>query len=61
VHWHTETIRNLSQTLVEYLTEEQPLLAKPIDMHELIREINALQDDAAQLEERVKALAARRT
>ena len=61
VHWHTETIRNLSQTLVEYLTEEQPLLAKPIDMHELIREINALRDDAAQLEERVKALAARRT
>ncbi|KIO49864.1 SCP2 domain-containing protein [Nitrosospira sp. NpAV] len=60
MHWHTETIRNLSQTLVEYLTEEQPLLAKPIDMHEFIREINALQDEAAQLEERVKALTADR-
>lgn len=59
-HWHTETIRNLSQTLVEYLTEEQPLLAKPIDMHELIHEINELRGDAAQLEERLKALAADR-
>ena len=56
MHWHTETIRNLSQTLVEYLTEEQPLLAKPVDMHELIHEINAVRDDAAKLEERVKAL-----
>jgi len=60
MHWHTETIRNLSQTLVEYLTEEQPLLAKPIDMHGLVQEINALRDDAAQLEERVIALAADR-
>lgn len=60
MHWHTDTIRNLSQTLVEYLTEEQPLLAKPLDMQEFIREINALQDDAAQLEERVKALTADR-
>lgn len=57
MNWHTETIRNLSQTLVEYLTEERPLLAKPIDMQGLIQEINALRDDAAQLEERVKALA----
>lgn len=61
VHWHSETIRNLSQTLVEYLTEEQPLLAKPIDMHELTHEIDVLRDDAAQLEERVKALEACRT
>jgi len=60
MHWHTETIRNLSQTLVEYLTEEQPLLAKPIDMQGLVQEINALRDDAAQLEERVIALAADR-
>ena len=56
VHWHDETIRNLSQTLVEYLTEEQPLLAKPIDMHELIHDVNALRDDAEKLEEQVKVL-----
>lgn len=60
VHWHGETIRNLSQTLVEYLTEEQSLLAKPIDMHELIHDVNALRDDAAKLEERVKVLGIRK-
>ncbi|ARO88612.1 ubiquinone biosynthesis protein [Nitrosospira lacus] len=60
MHWHTETLRNLSQTLVEYLTEEQPLLAKPLDMQELSQEINALWDDASQLEERVKVLTADR-
>src|SRR5690349_5840440 len=32
-HWHNETLHNLSQALMEYLTEEQPVLAKPIDMH----------------------------
>lgn len=56
MHWHAETIRNLSQTLVEYWTEEQPLLAKPIDMREFIRGVNALQDDTAHLEGRVKTL-----
>ena len=60
VYWHTETIRNLSQTLVEYLTEEQALLAKPIDMHELIHDVNTLRDDAAKLEERVKVLGIRK-
>lgn len=56
VHWHTETIRNLSQTLMEYFTEEQPLLAKPADVHEFIQEVNGLQDNVANLERRVEAL-----
>jgi ubiquinone biosynthesis accessory factor UbiJ len=56
MHWQAETARNLWQTLVEYLTEEQPLLAKSMDMHELIREINTLRSRAASLEVRVNAL-----
>lgn len=56
VQWHTETVRSLSQALLEYLTEEQPLLAKPVDMHEFNREVNRLRDDAANLEIRVKTL-----
>ena len=47
VHWHTETIRNLLQTLMEYWTEEQPLLAKPANLHEFIREVDRLQDETA--------------
>jgi ubiquinone biosynthesis protein UbiJ len=57
LRWHTVTVRNLSQTLLEYLTEEQPLLARPRDMHEFINEVNALRGEAANLEIRVKALA----
>ena len=56
LRWHTVTVRNLSQTLLEYLTEEQPLLARPRDMHEFIDEVNALRGEAANLEIRVKAL-----
>jgi ubiquinone biosynthesis protein UbiJ len=56
MHWQTETARNLWQALVEYLTEEQPLLAKSMDMHELIREMNTLRSRAASLEVRVNAL-----
>ncbi|SEK87990.1 ubiquinone biosynthesis accessory factor UbiJ [Nitrosovibrio tenuis] len=59
VHWHTDTIRNLLQTLMEYWTEEQPLLAKPAKLHEFIREVDALQNEAAHLEQRVNALAAK--
>lgn len=56
LHWHTETVRNLSQTLLEYLTEEQPVLAKPLDMHKFIHEVNAIKDHATDLEIRVKSL-----
>ena len=56
VQWHTETARNLSQTLVEYWTEEQPLLAKPTQIREFTDAVSALQDDMAQLEKRVKKL-----
>ncbi|SCY70211.1 ubiquinone biosynthesis protein UbiJ [Nitrosospira sp. Nl5] len=56
MHWHTETIHNLSQTLVEYWTEEHTLLAKPLDMLAFTHEVDLLRDGAAHLEERVKAL-----
>lgn len=56
MHWQTETARNLWQALVEYLTEEQPLLAKSMDMHEFIREVNTLRNHAASLEMRLNAL-----
>ncbi|MDN5835838.1 MAG: ubiquinone biosynthesis protein [Nitrosospira sp.] len=56
MQWHTKTIRNLSQTWVEYWTEEQPLLAKPSDMQEFIHKVNELRDDTADLETRVTAL-----
>lgn len=56
VQWHTGTVRNLSQALAEYWTEEQPLLAKPAHVREFISAVGALQDDMAQLEKRVEKL-----
>jgi ubiquinone biosynthesis protein UbiJ len=54
--WHNKTIRNLSETLVEYWMEEQPLLAKSVRVHEFISEVGALKDDVEQLEKRVEKI-----
>ena len=59
VQWHTETIRNLSQTLAEYWTEEQPLLAKPTYVRKFICDVNALRENVEQLEKRVEKLSNR--
>lgn len=55
-HWHTGTIRNLLQMSMEYLTEERPLLAKPVYLHEFVREVSALQEATLNLEKRVSTL-----
>lgn len=54
--WHNKTIRNLSETLVEYWTEEQPLLAKSVHVHEFIIEVGALKSDVEQLEKRIEKI-----
>jgi ubiquinone biosynthesis protein UbiJ len=54
--WHTETVRNLLQMSMEYLTEERPLLAKPVYVYEFVHEVSTLQDAALNLEKRVSTL-----
>jgi ubiquinone biosynthesis protein UbiJ len=54
--WHAETIRNVLQMSTEYLTEERPLLAKPVYMYEFVHEVSALHEAALNLEKRVSAL-----
>lgn len=54
--WHAETIQNLLQMWMEYLTEEQHLLAKPVHMHEFVHESNSLWDEAVNLEKRINSL-----
>jgi len=48
--------RNLSQAAAEYLTEERPLLAKPRHVFAFMQQVDALRDDAARLEQRIKRL-----
>jgi len=59
MHWHTETIRNLLQALMEYWTEERLLLARPANMRSFAREVKALQDRTTHLEQRLSTLIAR--
>ena len=56
VQWHTETLRNLSQTLSEYWLEEQPLLAKPAYVRKFIADVNTLYVDVEKLGDRIEKL-----
>jgi len=51
-----DAVVNLTQAAAEYWTEEQPLLAKPHQIASFIRQVDALRDDAARLEQRIKQL-----
>jgi ubiquinone biosynthesis protein UbiJ len=45
---------NLAQAAAEYWTEERPLLAKPQQVSEFMRQVDTLRDDVARLEQRIK-------
>jgi ubiquinone biosynthesis protein UbiJ len=54
--WQGDAATRLAQNLAEYLTEEQPLLARPADVDKFSREADALREDAARLEKRIERL-----
>ena len=56
IAWHFGSINNLSQALVEYWTEESPLLVKMHTINTFSNDIKTLQYDIDQLEERIKKL-----
>lgn len=47
---------NLAQAAAEYFTEERPLIAKPRQINSFIQQVDALRDDMARLEQRIKTL-----
>jgi ubiquinone biosynthesis protein UbiJ len=47
---------NFSRAAAEYWTEERPLLAKPQHVSAFMQQVDTLRDDAARLEQRIKAL-----
>ena len=51
-----DTVVNLSQAAAEYWTEERPLIARPEQIHEFARQVDALRDDIARLERRANNL-----
>ena len=54
--WQSEAATRLAENLAEYLTEEQPLLARPADIEKFSREADTLREDAARLEKRIERL-----
>jgi ubiquinone biosynthesis protein UbiJ len=54
--WQRDAATRLAENLVEYWTEEQPLLARPADVGKFCRDVDTLRDDAARLEKRIERL-----
>jgi ubiquinone biosynthesis protein UbiJ len=54
--WQSEAATRLAENLAEYLTEEQPLLARPADVASFLREVDRLGEDAGRLEKRIENL-----
>ncbi|MDP1681182.1 MAG: hypothetical protein Q8L39_05345 [Burkholderiales bacterium] len=54
--WREQSFKNLALGASEYFTEEQPLLAKPNQLAQFKREVEALTSEVAQLEERIEKL-----
>jgi len=54
--WQREAALRLAENLVEYWTEEQPLLARPADVENFCSNVDTLRDDVARLEKRIEHL-----
>jgi len=54
--WNREAAEKLAQNFSEYLTEEQPLLARPAEVRQFLGDVDQLRDDLARLEKRVEIL-----
>lgn len=54
---HTrQAAESLAANLVEFWTEEKPLLARRVDIENFVREVDTVRDAAARLEKRVERL-----
>lgn len=56
-NWGKQSLDSLALSLTEYWTEEQPLIAKTIDVKKFVVRVDALRDDVERLEKRLKKLA----
>ena len=57
--WRKQSAANFAHAAAEYVTEEQPLLAKPRHIAQFAQDVATLHDAVAQLAQRVEKLSAR--
>jgi ubiquinone biosynthesis protein UbiJ len=58
VAWQRDAALRLAESLAEYWTEEQPLLARPAEVQNFCRSVDMLRDDVARIEKRIEHLSA---
>jgi ubiquinone biosynthesis protein UbiJ len=54
--WQKQAAQNLAENLAEYFTEEQPMIAREVELAGFSSEIDRLRDDVARLEKRLQRL-----
>lgn len=54
--WRAQAMLSLARNFAEYLTEEQPLLAKGRQVEAFVKDVDTLRDDVARLEKRVQKI-----
>ncbi|MGQ0522637.1 MAG: ubiquinone biosynthesis accessory factor UbiJ [Betaproteobacteria bacterium] len=54
--WRAQSLDGLAHSFAEYWTEEQPLIARAVDVEHFNREVDRLRDDLARLEKRIQQL-----
>ena len=56
--WGRQSAENVTQSIQEYLTEEQPVIAKTTQVEKFIRDVDDVRDAVARLEKRLEKLSA---
>ncbi len=56
VGWQQRAAQSVAENLAEYLTEEQPMIARRVAIADFSRDIDTLRDDVARLEKRLQRL-----
>jgi ubiquinone biosynthesis accessory factor UbiJ len=54
--WQAQALLGIAQTLAEYWTEEQPLIARSADVSEFVQDVDRLRNDVERLEKRIEKL-----
>ncbi len=58
--WGEQSLENTARSAAEYWTEERPLIASRLAVHEFVSDVDVLRDDVARLEKRMENLINRR-
>lgn len=59
VRWHLRTARNFALNIADYLTEENPAVAKRADLSRFVAAVNDIRDDCTGFEQRLRKLESR--